>query len=466
MLEIRRGQAGGRVLRHHLRGWSLLIACLTLVAPGRLVMTGAQDLPEPNRSPDTVRARDEYLKRTGETWQRVQRTADGRLRLIVGSAPAASELAGLSSLASSAPTNGSLFQPYVAIPTGSWPEAVAIGDVNGDGLNDVVMVTSFYFDPTNDYMLHVWIQQPDGTLAPRVRYPLGGSPKSVAIGDVNGDGLNDVVVGIGTGVGVLTQSGDGTLNPMVLHPTNDALRVRVADLNGDGRLDIVSLGWGTNTVTVFTQQVDGTLAAPVVYSAPHGGYDDLDVADMNNDGLTDVIVMSGQSLLPNISILYQQPDGTLGNLTSLNVTTPHQNTAGIGVGDINGDGLNDIVASYGGNRPGSFLASFLQDSNGGMQPPVPYESLDIPEPVRVADIDGDGRLDVVVAHGGWVKLGVYLQGQDGTLMPEQLFPIPYASHYNPHGLAVGDINGDGANDVVLADYNNGLVILYGTSSKR
>jgi hypothetical protein len=356
-------------------------------------------------------------------------------------------------------SSGGLFQPYVAIPTGSWPEAVAIGDVNGDGLNDVVMVTSYYFDPANDSMLHVWIQNPDGTLAPRVKYPIGGRPQSVAIGDVNGDGLKDVVVANGSGIGVFTQNADGMLNPMVFYPTNDSFKVRVADLNNDGRLDIVSIGWGTNTAKVFTQNADGSLAQPVTYSVPHGGYDDLEVGDVNNDGLTDVIVMSGQLYAtPNISILYQKPDGTLGDLTSLSVG-PQELTQGIGVGDVNGDGLNDIVASYGGNRP--FIASFLQNASGGMEPPMRYPSYDIPEPVRVADVNGDGRLDVVVAHGGWNALGAYLQQPDGTLAPEELYPIPYASRYNSHGIAVGDINGDGANDVVIADYNNGLVILYG-----
>ena len=73
-------------------------------------------------------------------------------------------------------------------------------------------------------------------------------------------------------------------------------------------------------------------------------------------------------------------------------------------------------------------------------------------------MNGDGEADVLVAHGGWNALGVYLQTA-GVLGSEMLEPIPYASHYNPHGLAVGDIDSDGRPDVVLADYNNGLVIL-------
>jgi hypothetical protein len=66
---------------------------------------------------------------------------------------------------------------------------------------------------------------------------------------------------------------------------------------------------------------------------------------------------------------------------------------------------------------------------------------------------------VVTLHGGWNQAGVYRQLPDGTLAAEELSAIPYASHYSPHGLALGDVNGDGSPDAVLADYNHGLVVL-------
>ena len=71
----------------------------------------------------------------------------------------------------------------------------------------------------------------------------------------------------------------------------------------------------------------------------------------------------------------------------------------------------------------------------------------------MADVDGDGRKDALVTHGGWERLGVYRQFPNGDFLAEELYAIPYASAYEPQGLAVGDINGDGRPDAVIADYN-------------
>ena len=400
-----------------------------------------------------------YLKRDGGSWYEVWKGPFGLVRRPSSTPPRSDAAVRL------AATTSGLFEPYVAYPTGSWPEAVAIGDVNGDRLNDVVLVTSYYFDPPSDYKLFVYRQQADGTLAAPVKYDTGGTyttrPQTVTVGDVNGDGRNDVVVGnSGAAVGIFYQNVSGGLDPVVLHPTTDSQCVRVADLDHDGRLDVVGAGWGTGTVTVFLQQAGGALAAPVVYAAPHSGYDDLEVGDLDHDARTDVAVMSGQTYAtPNVSVLYQQPDGTLGGLASRFVGV-NQLSHGIGIGDVTADGRNDLVVSYGGNQPDSRLAVFAQAADGSLPTtPTALASLDIPEPVEVADVSLDRRGDVLVAHGGWMELGVYVQGAGGVLGSEALDPIPYASHYNPHGLAVGDIDNDGLPDVVIADYNNGLVVL-------
>jgi hypothetical protein len=356
------------------------------------------------------------------------------------------------------------FQTYQAYPVGSSPEAVAIGDVTGDGRNDVVLTTHFYFDEANDYKLWVFAQQPDGSLAAPAKYATAAAynnePGSVAVGDVTGDGLNDVVLGVDDlGVQVFPQLAGGMLGPPSLAPSANTHKIRLGHLDGDGRLDVAGVGWGTDVVGVLLNDGAGGLRAPVTYPARHSGYEDLEIADVTGDGRQDLVVMSGQLYAtPNLSVLPQLAGGGFGPAAEYRVGT-NELTQGIGVGDVTGDGRNDVVASYGGNRPSSFVAVFPQTATGVLAAPVSYASYDIPEPVDVADVDLDGRADAVTLHGGWNQAGVYRQRQDGTLAPEELSAIPYASHYNPHGLAVGDVNGDGSPDAVLADYNHGLVVL-------
>lgn len=360
--------------------------------------------------------------------------------------------------AGSAPT---LFLPYETFPVGSWPEAVAIGDVNSDGRNDVVLTTSFYFDPENDYHIHVFLQNASGGLEPPVKYPAGNG-ESADIGDLNSDGKNDVAVTADNAIGVFLQNESGGLDPMVTYPTENTLKLRIGDFNNDGLSDAVSMGWSTETVDVFLQNAGGTLDPPITYPVSYGGYNDLEVGDVNDDGLTDVIAMSGQGYAyDNVGVLLQNSEGSLDPAAYYDLGG-NELSHGVAVGDINDDALEDVVVTYGGNSPSAFIGTFLQNPSGTLDPAISYQAYDIPEPVEVADVNFDGRNDVIVAHGGWMAMGVFLQDEGGSLLPYERYSLPYASHYNPHGLDIGDINGDGANDVAIADYNNGLVVLYHT----
>lgn len=361
------------------------------------------------------------------------------------------------------------FDPWTAIPTGSWANAVAIGDVNGDGRNDVVLATTFYNDPSNDYTLFVFLQTPSGALAAPVRYP-GVNGASVAIGDVNGDGRNDVIATANNAIGIFLQNASGGLDPMVARPSNhssstNTYLVRIGDFNHDGRLDVVSMDWGTQSqaVDIHYQDANGVLAAPVSYTVAHGGWDDLEAGDVTGDGLTDVVVMSGQGFGPNLGVLPQRQGGGFDAPAYYSVADPVTNgtlTKGVGVGDLNGDGRADVAVTWGGNTPSARMGVFTQGSAGTLNAVASYSAYDLPEPLEVADINGDGRQDVVVLHGAFAAMGVYPQRADGSLGPEELYPVSYASHYRPNGIAVGDINGDGRRDAAIADYGSGLVILY------
>src|SRR6185369_13975425 len=131
-------------------------------------------------------------RQQGETWVAIH--ADGiREFAPLGGVPEPA----ISDSASPAPS-GFYFGEPLKLFTGSYPKAVAIGDVTGDGRSDVVMTTGFYFDSANDYRVWVFAQTAAGTLATPVAYPTGSTatPQSVQVGDVTGDGRGDVVVGL------------------------------------------------------------------------------------------------------------------------------------------------------------------------------------------------------------------------------------------------------------------------------
>ncbi|MEO7839819.1 MAG: VCBS repeat-containing protein, partial [Anaerolineales bacterium] len=333
-------------------------------------------------------------------------------------------------------------------------EGVGIGDFNSDGMNDVAMSLST--------QVLVYLNNGNAGFNSPVAYTDNVSAEPLAIGDLNNDGRDDIVTAdsYSDTIGVFLQQTDGTLASRVIYvASTDPDAIDVGDVSGDGLDDVVVSHWNAGFIGVFVQNTNGTLNPIVKYNSPQAGWDDIAIGDVNNDGRNDVVKSNGQgSTSQALSVYLQNSDGTLAGALSysLNCSCTRR---GIAIGDVTGDGLSDVVITYGGNSPASKIAVYTQGVNGLSSTPVSYNAYDIPEPVELADVDLDGNLDVLTLHGGWDRLGVFLQ-KGGILSPYDLYPVPYASHYEPQGLAVGDLNEDGAVDVAIADYNYGLTVLY------
>ena len=125
---------------------------------------------------------------------------------------------------------------------------------------------------------------------------------------------------------------------------------------------------------------------------------------------------------------------------------------------MNDDGRNDVAATTPHNRPNSTISTFYQGPGGVLGPPQVKAVYDIPEPIEAGDVNADGRMDLVTAHGGWNAIGTMAQQADGTLGQEILDGAPYASHYDAKGLSLGDADSRPGLDAALADYNHGLVV--------
>jgi hypothetical protein len=334
--------------------------------------------------------------------------------------------------------------------TGAGALAMAIGDVNGDGIADVLLSSDGALDPAQNG-LFVLTGNADGTLAPAVKVDIGTqltcSITSIAIGDVNGDGRPDVVVGGNfCGMQVLHQAANGSL--VVAEFLNRAASgsIRIADLDGNGKKVLLAVGGGTSGIDIYRQDGSGTLT--LSQSLPLVGFGvDVEVGDVNGDGVPDVVAAVSGSLGQDIAVFLRQ-GGNFAAPFYLSTDSVWQARA-IAIGDLNGDGRQDIIAATGGNSP-TYIAAYYQDSSGHLGAATHIASYDIPTSIRIVDIDGDGRADVVVSHNGFSKIGLYLQQADGVLAPEKLYPASSNESFLPGQMAVGDVNRDGRPDIVIS----------------
>jgi len=357
-------------------------------------------------------------------------------------------------------TPGRFASPQWLYPNNGIPYAyaVATGDVNGDGIPDVVYTNMSSSNRSYPMGVYVRTGRPDGGLNDPVQVdttPMNANPAggycpltTVAVGDVTGDGRADIVVGSNLcGILVLQQDASGALQPgqLIRTPVHS---LRIADMNGDGRLDLVGLDPNLPLAYIWRQS-GGQL---VLNQSPNIGDvvgRDLAVGDVDGDGRPDLIVaLDNPGPGNDVAILGQQPDGSFAALRYLNTGSPWGAT-GIAVGDLNGDGRLDIVATTGGNSP-TWFAVFYQAADGGFPAVTQVSTADGPFAVCVADINGDGRADIVVTHNGWNLVGIYLQQAAGTLAPEELYAAQDTG-VNMQILSVMDLNRDGLQDIVVAN---------------
>ena len=346
--------------------------------------------------------------------------------------------------------------PYQTFATGSSADAAAIGDIDGDGRNDVVLTTTSYFDEANDYKVFVFFQQSDGTLAAPRKYSYLGvaNDNGLALADLDHENRMEIIVGHGAGITILDWgSVRGKMDMRSqLHPgpiTSDD--IVVVDVNRDGALDVVAQSW-SDGANVYFGDGHGDIARQVRVATPARGFNDLEAGDFNGDGYEDIVVLSGQ-ITTHAYVYYNDGSDDFSGPLDINPNPDTSVSIGaLGSGDFNADGRDDLVIM----RDRTHVSLYSQNAGGGLQPPVILSADSDPNAIIGHDLDLDGRDDLVVQHGSG-PLGIYLQGPGG-LAAEVVAPGAYATWFNTQGLAAGDINGDDCTDIVTANYNYGLVV--------
>ena len=333
---------------------------------------------------------------------------------------------------------------------------VVSADFNGDGFADVVALnTAFPIQASGASNLKSYLSTGAGAFAAPALSAAGTDPLYIAVGDVNGDGAPDVVTASfddGTlSVFFNNVQRPGTFNTPLVLMSDGASQVAIGDMTGDGLPDLVSADFN---VSLFVQTSPGTFAAPVALYA--GGANWVAVGDLNGDGAPDVVLTDGVG----VKLLLHTGAAsatTYAAPVSVFTQTANQNLQGaniIAIGDVDGDGLNDLVITDPGPTGGAAqtVNILLQDpaNHGTFLAAVAYPiaTQDIVQSIVLADLEGTGKLDIVIGERNAVAVLLHDPANPGKFLAATVYASPGANQ-----VTVADINGDGHPDIVVS---NGL----------
>src|ERR1700685_2502557 len=387
-------------------------------------------------------------------------------------------------------TGTGTFSPGVYSQGGIDTTAVAIGDINGDGKNDIVSSNQLGADVT------VLLGDGTGKMQPAtVGYAIGGTMLTTAggglppalVADFHKDGHNDVIVPDGVNNFVYLQGfGDGSFRSAVDYssePTTagngyqTSVGIASGDFNGDGKVDYVvgntyAFGQTEGNISVFISIGDGTLKPGVNYGSAltKFQFQFVAVGDFNGDGNLDIAATD--ALNGGVQIFLGKGDGTFTLGSTYPTDTGTYTTLGIVAADLNGDGKTDLaVVNNSSTGTSGSVGILINDGKGGFNPVVNYStgstSATLATEITAADVNGDKNLDLIVPQYGGATPGttvlIFLGKGDGTFPTSKSTTVGY----NPYNAAIGDINGDGKVDLAVtiddqtSNHNQGIAVALG-----
>lgn len=328
---------------------------------------------------------------------------------------------------------------------------ITLGDIDNDGDLDALVVNHTGVAET------VWLNDGTGSFTPHPTTPSfgAGNSQELALGDIDGDDDLDAIVANDTNQSETVWLNDG-LGNFTAHPTTpafgsaDSTAVELHDLDGDGDLDALVANFSNQAETVWLNDGAGNFTPhPTTPSFGMGNSQDMGVGDLDDDGDMDVIIAN---TTPQAETVWLN-DGA-GNFIP-HPTTPSfeaGQASGMAIGNIDRDGDLDVVFAM-GVTSGDPETVWLNDGAGNFapQPTSPSFGTGTSRALPLGDIDGDGDLDLLVTNAVAEAETVWFNNGSGSFTAHPVAPA-FGSG-NSSGMAMGDIDGDGDLDALVANVN-------------
>ena len=368
------------------------------------------------------------------------------------------------------------FALKVDFPTGNGPRSVSIGDIDGDGKPDLAVANRY----SGNASILVNTTTPGATVptfADQVTFPTGSDPRSVSIGDINGDTKLDLAVA-NTGNDSASILVNTTATPIptfadqVTFPTSSRpYSVSIGDINGDGKLDLAVANTGSASASILLNTTTAEVTTPtfdpqVTFTTGLGPYS-VSIGDINLDGKPDLVTANYDS--DDVSILLNTTTATTPTFAP-QVTFPTGiDPTSVSIGDINGDGKPDLAVA---NFKNDTISILLNATDTGAPTPtfatqVTFATGIEPTSVSIGDINGDGKPDLAVANRGSASASILLNttatGAPSPTFADQVF---FPTGTGPRAVSILDINGDGKPDLAVANIgSDNASILLNTTPK-
>jgi hypothetical protein len=349
---------------------------------------------------------------------------------------------------------------FLSDPAAAVAYSIAVGDVSGDGRDDLVFLSRRFAPNPIDTRTEIYAayQRGDGRLDAAVKIAESGNNLAyqLLIADLDRNGVGDIITSTGNGVLVLRSNADGTFTSSTIVAGFPQDMV-ASDVDRDGYLDVL-VDSSDTSATVIHGNGRGLIERISTLPLPSSAV--RTTGDVTGDGLDDLILATiFNRPFEEFQIYPALASGGYAAPVVRSLPLGSNQAASLVVGDFNGDGRGDLALDEA--RDGANLRLYLQDSQGNLA-----SSLEIARQrgassssLIATDLNRDGRSDLAIAHSGWGYIGYYLQTGTG-LTPENVVDA-YQFQGRLNYFAAGDLNHDGCGDLVIARLSQSPVLLYG-----